>query len=670
METSGLRDIRGINCTEKHATNKSFQKLQAGHKPLIKFLVASFGIIAGILNFIPLFSGAIFYIFSFPDNVNYIDLFLEIIVYTTSLIILVFRGYQLISIYFIVALILIGVALSISPYSDTGWTILAFGISIILAWVGAAITALSMALTSACCGMIGQFLAILGSGVTAVVLPVIVKTTQPQTKPLEVIITSITAIAVIFTGAIIARRALEGAPQFAWIKDKAIFLAATGGTSFYGVDLTDACFDGADLRHTDFRKANLTRTSFKDVTGLELARLQGTILEQPNVRKLLTTSNGCGEDFTDADLCGANLRGANLREATLIRAQLVDADLSEAILTDACIQDWNINHNTRFQDVDCQRVYLRCNKNGHFFEPKPDSGEFQPGEFEKWITDVRDTIDLIFQNGLNWRAFAFSLTQTSINNEGLGLSVRSIENKGDGVVVAKVGVSVETDKTAIHEEIKNYYNDAVKAIEAKYELALKAKDGEIERLERFYESQQQFIQGFVTGIAETTGKVQIQGEGNRIYVMNKAGDIMESNNQNIKAGGNIDMSSGAKVNAGRDISGASLTLGDYNTQVGNTIQQLKDISTDNTDQLAEILAALQKAITSDTAISESQKKDALEAVETIAEEGKKSPEERVLKLCSMALNALKGITATVSDASKLAEVFTTHLPTLTNLLGI
>lgn len=51
-----------------------------------------------------------------------------------------------------------------------------------------------------------------------------------------------------------------------------------------------------------------------------------------------------------------------------------------------------------------------------------------------------------------------------INNEGLGLSVRSIENKGDGVVFAKVGVSLETNKTAIHEEITNHYNQAVKAI--------------------------------------------------------------------------------------------------------------------------------------------------------------------------------------------------------------
>jgi CRISPR/Cas system CSM-associated protein Csm2 small subunit len=81
-------------------------------------------------------------------------------------------------------------------------------------------------------------------------------------------------------------------------------------------------------------------------------------------------------------------------------------------------------------------------------------------------------------------------------------------------------------------------------------------------------------------------------------------------------------------------------------------------------------ATLQIAIQGDAALSESQKKEALEAVETIAEEGKKPPEERTIKYCSMAVNALKGVGGAVSDASKLAEVLKTCLPTLTGLLGI
>jgi hypothetical protein len=79
---------------------------------------------------------------------------------------------------------------------------------------------------------------------------------------------------------------------------------------------------------------------------------------------------------------------------------------------------------------------------------------------------------------------------------------------------------------------------------------------------------------------------------------------------------------------------------------------------------------LHEAIKGDSALSDSQKKEALEAVETIAEQGKKPPEERALKYCSMAVNALKGVTTAVTDASKLAEVLQTYLPTLTGILGI
>ena len=402
--------------------------------------------------------------------------------------------------------------------------------------------------------------------------------------------------------------------------------------------------------------------------NLGLARLKGTILEDPRVRELLVSRNGIGQDFTDADLRGANLQEAKLQEAILVRSQLLDADLSDADLTNACIQDWNINRNTRFAGVKCKRVYLKRSPSGHFLEPKPDSGEFLPGEFEKWVTDIRDTIDLIFQNGLNWRAFAFSLTQTAIDHEGLDLSVRSIENKGDGVVVAKVGVSLETNKTAIHQQLTETYQGAVGAIEAGYQLALRAKDDEIERLTDFYEVQQKFIQGLVTSISETKAPVVIQGERNRVYLMDQAGDIMENSNQNVSAGGNVDMSSGARVNIGGDMTGSTVNLGELSGQVSNTIQQLHDIQTGEGEELAKILATLQDAIESDLALTPNQKQEALEAVATLAEEGSKPPEQRTSKFSKMAVNALKGLASTVTDVSKLAEAMKTLLPTLTKIL--
>lgn len=192
----------------------------------------------------------------------------------------------------------------------------------------------------------------------------------------------------------------------------------------------------------------------------------------------------------------------------------------------------------------------------------------------------------------------------------------------------------------------------------------------LERLRTFYDSQQNFIQGLITGIAETKGKVLIQGEGNRVYMMNQAGDIMESKNQNISAGNDVDMSRGNRITVGGDVTNSNQTLADANSQVSNSIQQLSDVKTDSSDELAKILTILQKSIADDAALSDSQKQEALEAVETIAEEGKKPQEKRTPKFCKMALNALSGVTSAVTDASKLTEALKTYLPTLTKILGM
>ncbi len=668
MKSFYKKNLCGISFRSEDLNEYNFTEVRAGLKLTTRFWLGLFGVtVASLSSIIAVFSaGLIALDYTSLKVYNFGLSEISFLIYVVSITLIINRGFEVFSISIVVILIVISTFITVVFDQSFGmpFLILSLSLSIALAWLGIIVTALSVAFTTIIGGLLCELSALLGASLIATVATLFI--IESQLKAMTLIAVSI----VIFAGVNVAQKVAKSLPNFAWIREVAVFWTSIGGTSFYGADLTDASFDGADLRHTDFRKANLTCTSFKGVTGLELARFQGTILQEPKVRKLLTTNNGRGEDFTQANLQGANLQGADLREAILVKAQVLDADFSGALLTDACIQDWNINKNTRFQDVDCKRVYLKCSLHGNFLEPKPDSGEFQPGEFEKWITDVRDTIDLIFQNGLNWRAFAFSLTQTAINNEGLGLSVRSIENKGDGIVVAKVGVSLETNKTAIHEEMTNHYYQAVDAIEAKYELVLQAKEGEIQRLQTFYDSQQKFIQGLITGIAETKREVIIKGEGNRVYMMNQAGDIMESNNQNINAGRNVDMSSGNKIIVGGDVTNSNLTLADANSQVSNSIQQLRDISTDTSGELAQILTTLQKSINDEPALSENQKKEALEAVETIAEEAKKPSGERVNKLCSMALNALKGIASAVTDASKLAEIFKTYLPTLTSILGI
>ncbi len=300
-----------------------------------------------------------------------------------------------------------------------------------------------------------------------------------------------------------------------------------------------------------------------------------------------------------------------------------------------------------------------------YLEPKPDHGTFQPGEFEKWITEIQDTVDLIFQKGLNWKAFAFAITQTAIDTEGVDVSRYQIEHKGEGVMAVKVGVTSEANKADIHQGIVNNYDSAVEMLDRGAPLFLQAKHNQIEEIRDLLRSQWQEFREFVNVFSEANRSISIHGEGNRVYILKQAGDIMETKSEGFNVGGNF-----AIGGDNMSMTGAQLTLGDLTGQVTNTIQELHDVKSENGQDLVNILTNLQQSITTDPALGENQQKRALKAVETLAKEGKKPPEERDQDIAGMALDALQGISATVGHASKLAEFAEKYLPTLSKLFGL
>ncbi|AFZ22503.1 putative low-complexity protein [Cylindrospermum stagnale PCC 7417] len=172
--------------------------------------------------------------------------------------------------------------------------------------------------------------------------------------------------------------------KYTLVRLVALTLAATGGTSFRGADLTDADFTGAILKNTDFRTANLTRTRFYEAKKLDFARPGNTILTNRAVLNLLISCNGRGKSYVGANLRGANLKGADLKEANLKDADIIEATFQGACLewanltlaqavgtnfsntqmTGACVEAWNIENTTILDNVDCRFVYLLDN-------PKP-----------------------------------------------------------------------------------------------------------------------------------------------------------------------------------------------------------------------------------------------------------------------------------------------------------
>jgi uncharacterized protein YjbI with pentapeptide repeats len=485
----------------------------------------------------------------------------------------------------------------------------------------------------------------------------VIMLTQAYRTPILIFIVNSCLLAISF----IVSQQVFNKQYWRLIKDWSVYCGTIGGTSFYGMDLSDAIFDYADLRNTDLRETNLTGASFVGAKNLELALVKGTILEDIRVRNLLVNPRSWEEkNFTGANFQGANLRDANLRGANLTLVNAIDADFTGANFDDVCIQDWNISKNTKFRGVQCRRVYLKQNKQ----EPKPDSGEFQEGEFEKWVTEIQDTVDLIFRKGLSLRSLAFAIAQVSIDNEETQLTVESIAHKGDDFVVVKVGKQGNATKEKIHAALTNEYHQAQQAISTGHDLILRAKDDQIEQMRSYIHAQEKHIQGLISCIAQPREPMIVT----KIY-STQQGDIMEG--QKIQAGGNIEQ--GNRIISGGDFTstGSTTNLGEMEIggQVTNSIQQLQDIQTSDSQELAQILTALQTAIQDEQNLPPAIKTVSLENVKILSEEAKKEPAQRSKSILEKAVDFLSGIGKIVGDTSKLAEVCKTHLPTLTKLLG-
>ena len=193
------------------------------------------------------------------------------------------------------------------------------------------------------------------------------------------------AVAFILFSCYIAYRTLKEEARDPWLRKIVIAFASIGGTSFYHATLINADFSEATLKSTNFNQAILTGTCFHKTSKLNLARARKTILATPKVRDLLINpSSGKGQNFFKADFRGANLKGANLQSANLKQADLSEAslqyanlshanltevnavatDFRHAYFTGACLEAWNINQDTKLDDVDCQYIFLLEQENG------------------------------------------------------------------------------------------------------------------------------------------------------------------------------------------------------------------------------------------------------------------------------------------------------------------
>jgi uncharacterized protein YjbI with pentapeptide repeats len=359
--------------------------------------------------------------------------------------------------------------------------------------------------------------------------------------------------------------------HFRFLRDWALALASWGGTSFYNLDLSNVNFKNAKLANTDLRARKLYRTCFQGVKGLERARVDSRYLdlENPKVQKLLT--QGFSEDkdfsqvnlrgaylqntqmrrfnFTDTELTGADLQGADLRGSILVRTQVIGVNFTGANLTGICIEDWSVNSQTCFTNVECDYVYRKLDETGELTDRFPANRNFEPREFESLYQQVENTIQLIFNEGENWQAILFnSLKKLQIEDEELGLQFQGIEKRGDYWVI-KVTYDESFSKVRVEERI----NSAVQDI--RHRLA--DKERELNWLQRQYEN----ILGIASNQAEALKGFSKQPFGNNFV-------ITGSTITNLVGTGNIDYNEAS--NKIRSI----VANGSDPTQVATDIQHL------------------------------------------------------------------------------------------------
>ncbi|MDB9459335.1 pentapeptide repeat-containing protein, partial [Dolichospermum circinale CS-545/17] len=609
-------DIRGANFTNADLTGAKFNEAIAGTQKLfITFLVIFLFFLSGISG---LSSGASGYMAAqFFNNLaidNQFNSSIAFFVLLSLLLIIINQGIIGLVVGLIITAILVGI------FTILGYNNYTASFSVSGAFAGTLATSIAFVTAYYIAGMFGGILIAIFSIIGACIGSFYISAfTKYRILNNTLLVTSVSgnligifavSCATLFS-VYVAWQTIKRNNKYSILHNIALLFITFNGTSFHGADLTDADFTGATLKNTDFRAANLTRTRFYEAKKLDFARPDNTILSNPDILNLLITLNGRNKSYIGANLRGANLIGADLKEANFKNADIIEAtfqganleganltltqavgtNFTKAHITGACVEAWNIESTTKLDNVDCRFVYLleypkpRTDDR----ERRPSSGEFQPGEFTKLFEEVLNTVDLIFRNGIDWKAFITAFKKVQVENQDTELVIQSIENKGDGVVVVKVAVPENANKEKIHSDFTENYQLALAAVEEKYKAVLQAKDEEI----NFHRQQSGKIPEMILSLANKPINVQIDNK-----VENKNMTNSNDSSRKVEIG-----SIGRDFNA----SGQALNLGEISGTVTNTINELATAPEPDKPGITELLTQLKTAIETDTDLTAKDK---------------------------------------------------------------
>jgi hypothetical protein len=206
-----------------------------------------------------------------------------------------------------------------------------------------------------------------------------------------------------------------------------------------GANLSQANLSGADLSQANLSQANLSGANLNRAF-LFRAKCYGSNLDKAD----LCRANLSEADFGKANLNQAILDGTHLYQTKFTDAHLSNAhlnivhalatDFTGAILTGTSIKGWNIDSRTRLDGIICEYIYLGLDQQDR--RPRDPNQTFAPGEFTALYQKVLDTVDLIFADGIDWKAFFQSFQELRSQYGDENIAIQAIEKKsGDAFVI-------------------------------------------------------------------------------------------------------------------------------------------------------------------------------------------------------------------------------------------
>ena len=227
-----------------------------------------------------------------------------------------------------------------------------------------------------------------------------------------------------------------------------------------GAYLREANFQNANLQNANFQNAKLRDVNFQEA-NLSSINLTGSILKNPILK---------GAHLKGVFLNAIDLNKCDLSNAKLINVQALATNFEAAILTGACIKDWNINSETNFENVICDYIYLKEDQQER--RPSDPNINFKPGEFAKLVEQSIETVDLIFKDGIDWKAFLTPFQDLRVEYGEQNVSIQAIEKKSDGVFVIRLNVPPKANKAEIESKVKESYVTKLNILEAEKSLLL------------------------------------------------------------------------------------------------------------------------------------------------------------------------------------------------------